>query len=340
MKKKIFFIYIFLKTVIYKLLHKNKLLFILGTPMHGNLGDSAIALAEDIIIKENLKKVYVEIPSNYVVEYLTVWKKLIGRNDIFIHGGGFTGTIWPEEMEMLLNVLTTFNRNKIIILPQTIFFENSNSIQQEQLKVAIEQCNNLTILVREKFSKLFIENNFKDAHSILVPDVVTYLNKSYFNFNDCDTSNSVLFVMRRDKEGLDHQVAIEKIKDSINDFSIQTTDTVVQYAVRPWNRLKEVEKKLRQFRSSRLVITDRLHGMVFSAIAEVPCIVLNNNNYKIKGVYDWLKDQSNIQFVEDLDFLQDIIQKLLEISNEEFKNQDLRNELSTVIQKLDNNRKN
>lgn len=334
MKKKIFFIFLAVKVGIYKLFRKNELLFILGTPMHGNLGDAAIALAEDIIFKENINNTYVEIPSSYVVKYLTFWKKLIGNNTIFIHGGGFTGTIWPEEMEMLLSVLTTFKRNKIIVLPQTIFFEVPNSIEQEQLSSAIEQSENLTLLVREKFSMEFIENNFKKANSILVPDVVTYLNKKYFNFEKCDTDETILFVMRSDKEGLNHQVAIEKIKKLTPHLKFCTTDTVVPYAVRPWDRLKEVEKKLRQFRSSRLVITDRLHGMVFSAIAEVPCIVLTNNNYKIKGVYDWIKKQPNIHFVEDLSRLQDLIPKLLEISQEEFRNEDLRRELSNIIQKV------
>lgn len=38
-----------------------------------------------------------------------------------------------------------------------------------------------------------------------------------------------------------------------------------------------------KFRECELVITDRIHGMIFAAITGTPCIALSN--YKIKGTY-------------------------------------------------------
>lgn len=48
------------------------------------------------------------------------------------------------------------------------------------------------------------------------------------------------------------------------------------------NRKRNLRKKLLEFSDSEAVITDRLHGMVFAAIMNTPCMVLTNCNYKIK----------------------------------------------------------
>ncbi len=334
MKKIIFFIFLCLKAILYKLLYGKKLIFLLGTPMHGNLGDIAIAYAEEQIIKEIIAKPYFEIPSSYVGTYINTWKKIIGKNEVFVHGGGFTGTIWPEEMDMLLSVLRHFRNNKIIILPQTVYFEVLGSNVQSALAEAIDNCTDLTILLREHYSKEFVDLHFKTARSYLVPDVVPYLDKRYFNLKNHDSRDRVLFGIRNDKEKIDQSTTIEKIKSLTTEFEIDYTDTVVPYAIRPWNRLKEIENKIAQFRKSKLVVTDRLHGMVFATIAEVPCIVLNNNNYKIKGVYEWIKHQPNIYFLnseEELDF---VIPSLLKMPYQKFENNFIRSKLSETISKV------
>jgi len=58
---------------------------------------------------------------------------------------------------------------------------------------------------------------------------------------------------------------------------------------------------LNDFSSSKLVVTDRLHGMVFSAITETPCIVINSLSPKVEGCYEWLKDLDYICFASSVD---------------------------------------
>jgi pyruvyl transferase EpsI len=62
-----------------------------------------------------------------------------------------------------------------------------------------------------------------------------------------------------------------------------------------------LEFKLSQFRSAKIVITDRLHGMVLAAITGTPCIVFSNYNQKVLGTYDWIKDLNYIRFVRDIE---------------------------------------
>ena len=57
--------------------------------------------------------------------------------------------------------------------------------------------------------------------------------------------------------------------------------------------------KWEEFKHARLVITDRLHGMIFSAITGTPCVALNNSNGKVGFEYEWLKNLPYIGFVDD-----------------------------------------
>jgi pyruvyl transferase EpsI len=70
------------------------------------------------------------------------------------------------------------------------------------------------------------------------------------------------------------------------------------------NRDVEIEKKIHQLKSSQLVITDRLHGMILAAITGTPCIVIDSKSPKMKGCYEWLKHLDYIQFSECIDDIQ------------------------------------
>ncbi len=62
----------------------------------------------------------------------------------------------------------------------------------------------------------------------------------------------------------------------------------------------ETERKFDEFRRARLVITDRLHGMIFAAITGTPCIALNNSSGKVEGVWSlWLQHLDYVKFVQD-----------------------------------------
>jgi pyruvyl transferase EpsI len=66
-------------------------------------------------------------------------------------------------------------------------------------------------------------------------------------------------------------------------------------------REKELNRIWGAFRESKLVITDRLHGMIFCAITNTPCIAINNNNGKVKDVYfSWLKDLNYIRITDHI----------------------------------------
>ena len=73
--------------------------------------------------------------------------------------------------------------------------------------------------------------------------------------------------------------------------------------------------KFKDFQKYELVITDRLHGMVFCAISGTPCIVFGNYNQKVKGTYEWIKNLPYIKYIDSMDNINLEIDNLLKIKD-------------------------
>ena len=70
-----------------------------------------------------------------------------------------------------------------------------------------------------------------------------------------------------------------------------------------------------EFRHARLVITDRLHGMIFAVITGTPCIVIDSKSPKVRGCYEWIKQLDYIKFI---DSAEDIEKTFRQIPNKNF----------------------
>ena len=67
---------------------------------------------------------------------------------------------------------------------------------------------------------------------------------------------------------------------------------------------------MEQFAHAELVITDRLHGMIFCAITGTPCIVINSKSPKVAGCYEWIKNLDYIRFAENAASIKDEYNKI------------------------------
>lgn len=318
-------------TADYKSFRKSKesRFVILNAPAYANIGDQAILKAELKFLKD-------KFPGNKVLALSQYEHKLMKRdlserinNDdiIFITGGGFIGTLWPGHQTFFNEVLETYYNKKIVILPQTVYFEPGNHGYKELKKMnkLLKKCKDITFFVRDKSSYDFVIKKtpltFKNC--FLVPDFVTYLE---YPAKYSDRHNEVLFCMRSDKEK-SNDVDFSSIKKQLDEmnYTYSQTDTVLNRDyLSPWERESSVDDKVKEFSSARLVITDRLHGMLLATISSTPCIALNNVSGKVKGQYEWLKNIPYIHFIEpdELDF--QYVQNMLNLdsasySNEQFK---------------------
>lgn len=218
---------------------------------------------------------------------------------------------------MMQNILKTFLNNTIVILPQTIFYESSESgekLIQKDIKL-FSSVKNLTICAREKNSFLLLQNRFNNINSILIPDMVCYFEPLRYQRK----RDGVLFCRRNDKEKIILEVEFKELLETINSCNIQNiqyTDTVICQDILPQDRENVVFNKINEFSQYELIITDRLHGMVLAALANTPCIALGNCNYKISGVYEWIKNNQFIKFADSIEIADKFI---LEILNDKSK---------------------
>ena len=163
-----------------KYAHRDDTVILMGTPLHGNLGDQAITLAETDFFTEGGYRV-VEIPSPMVARYLEKWKTLISGKRIYVHGGGFIGSLWPEEQKMLETVIENFKESEIVILPQTVYYDKVDS-RTECLNGLFGSHGKVVLCARETYSYEFVCQHLYNAKVQLVPDMVLSVNWFDNNF--------------------------------------------------------------------------------------------------------------------------------------------------------------
>ena len=148
-KRELFNYFLILIILLKKILYKKRV-YIVGTPIHGNIGDQAIIYSENIMFKKEFNLKTIEIESYLMKKQFKIIKKIIGNETIYVHGGGFLGTLWFEEEEMFRTIIKEFPNNKIIVLPQTCFFDDINSQEFLESKKIYESHFNLFFFLREK----------------------------------------------------------------------------------------------------------------------------------------------------------------------------------------------
>lgn len=301
--------------------YKNiKKIYYLATPSHGNMGDQAIAEASVQFFRDKFSEYEViEVYREEVNKYAKAIKKSINQDDlIFIHGGGNMGNLYVCEEETRRQIIKLFKNIPVISMTQTITFTSDEVGEKELEKTKLIYNNhpNLSLIAREKPSYEKMKKEFINANILINPDIVLYL-INQFKFEK-EKRIRIMSCLRQDKESvLGHK------KDEITDYLRKNYedyfeyDTAIEERVPREKRTIKLNEMLNEFKKSQLVITDRLHGMVFCAITKTPCIVTKSLDHKVIGTYEWLKDLNYIILVDDLtvETIEPLIQELLQLDN-------------------------
>ena len=272
--------------------------FFVLTPTHTNLGDHAITYT----FLNIFKSLNIAIFSLSFQELCLLKAKnhlnIMNGNPIFINGGGNLGTLWPN-LELVMRCVISSNPNSTItILPNTIFYSNSEKDFSELniSKQIFNSHSHVKIFARERYSYEFMKNHYNDVE--LCPDIVLSLNQTQ-NLK----REGCLLCLRQDKEKTltkhDLDIITEQLKHLFSN-NIKHTDTHSTKPFPPQMREEKINEKLTEFSESKLVITDRLHGMIFAAITSTPCIVLNSLSPKVIGSYEWIKNCPYVEFCDDI----------------------------------------
>lgn len=282
-----------------------KMVFVVYTPIHENLGDHAIASAEMAILDE-LGIPYTEItqPEIHKLKEFGLLG-LFNNTKIFINGGGNLGTLWFDVEETFRNIILAAPKADILIFPSTIYYEDTEFGRKEfeKSKKIYNNHKSLTLYARENISYEMMKAAYNNVK--LVPDMVFYLNKCEKNI----ARNGAVLCLRNDLERTlskkDETLIYKQLQQLFGD-STTKTDMYAAHNIPVENRKQELTKKFEQFKDAKLVVTDRLHCMIFCVITGTPCIVVNSKSPKIKGCYEWVKDFEYIKFADNLSDITDL----------------------------------
>lgn len=282
---------------------ESKNIYLMNTHSFNNVGDYAITYAEHAFLKKyfGCHKV-IEIPSVICKDGMELLTKYIKSDEmIVISGGGYMGNLWIEYgEENVRNILSVFKNNKILIMPQTIYFTDDEDGEKEK-KISQRYLNehkHLKICLRERDSVCKAESMLDDKGKIeYLPDIVLYLNLS----DNQKIRNKYILCLRSDKEQIISDEMVNSIKQMIQSRNedIQYMSMNIQDTEYKGDYFEKVNEKLELVKSSKLVITDRLHCMLLCAVTGTPCIAFDNLSHKVSGVYEWINKLEYIQLYDE-----------------------------------------
>ena len=299
---------------------KNGRIIIMATPEHGNLGDHAIVYSEIKFLKENFEnKKIIEIPNGVYLQFADSVRRCISKKDIIIiDGGGSLGTLWPNEDDKISNIIWQFKNNKTIVFPQTCYYDDTIESKKrlEKNQKIYSKANDLIIMLRDKDSYDFAQKNFPGTNLFFVPDIVLSVSPEV----EKKDRRGVLLCFRSDLEKVINDSTINNIKTKLNNLnkSYKITTTVIHKRVNLKTRECELQKKWTEFASAELVITDRLHAMIFAAITKTPCIAVNNKSKKVSGTYNWISELPYVCCLDDEELICENIEKYVDCNGMEY----------------------
>lgn len=314
-----------------KLTKSSNYFYILGAPRYGNLGDLALLEGERTFIKKYFPNYRVR---EVTLEELYLIKKHIKAeksNNIFaIQAGGNIGSLYPGIHLIQEKTLNLIKSKNLMIFPQTFYYDTSQNLGKKLLKDSkkLYSKKDIQVFVRDYVSYEVVRNAIQCKNVNLVPDIALMLNGEGYS-ESIENRRGAFLCLRNDSERTLSNKELDSILiilEKIFESEIEEGDTHRYNDNIKDNTFEYVKPLLKKIGSKKLMLTDRLHGMVFAAITSTPCIVITSKSPKVKGVYNWIKELPYIKLVDDISEIESAIQDVLSVKTLNFENTKLEQE--------------
>ncbi|WP_347460322.1 polysaccharide pyruvyl transferase family protein [Acinetobacter thermotolerans] len=264
----------------------------LDYPLHYNVGDLLILLGGIQYLKEkniNVRKFL--CVNNFKVSNLM--KMVTPKTTILCHGGGNFGDIYTNHQKLRQDVVKNFPNNRIIILPQTAYFQDEKN--QKESENLFSQHNNLIIFARDSVSLDIFKNH--SPHSFLMPDMAHFLYENLPSYSN--VSKTSLFFLRKDIEASASQEnkksnnsydwddlilesdekQLKKIKRIMRLNKAINCTRIDDYVFKLWSEHIDIviNRSIAFFSEYDEVVTSRLHGHILACLLNKKSTVINNN---------------------------------------------------------------
>lgn len=276
---------------------RGKKIFLLLTPQYDNLGDHAIALSSIDWLRENFPEYsVVDITCNFYKNLKALFSKSLREDDVIcITGGGFMGDMWMVTENMVRDIIRSYKSNKIIVMPQTVYFQTD---REKKISKEIYTSNkNIYFALRDKDSYSLIKDWFGEEKVFYVPDIVTVFKYKRHMVQ----RQNIGMCFREDIEKVDYNISKEEIVTFFtnNNKQVKEISTLLKLPfVFTGRRKKYVNKKFKEIEHLELIVTNRLHCMIFAYLCGTPCLAFDNKSHKVSGGWEWLKDSGYIRMYD------------------------------------------
>lgn len=313
---------------------------VIGVPNHGNLGDYAIYEAERALLNRYFPEdnIFGVNMTDFHKE-ADALKGLLSKQDLLIlTGGGNLGNQYMDDEIIRRRTIQLFPHNRIILFPQTMYFTKDAEGEKEK-NITAEIYNrheHLTLFARDRHSFEEMKKMFTVPLKLL-PDVVLTWDALLSEKQDgTEKREGALLLLRQDVEKKLTPQQERELKEILQSryTEVKYTDTEVPYETYIRDPGKCLRDKIEEVKSAGLVVTDRLHGMVFAAVTGTPCIVMSNYNHKVRETYEWVAHLPYVFYLENWDELDEKLNQLADCRSCIFDNSHIMDLYDEVMREI------
>jgi pyruvyl transferase EpsI len=294
--------------------NRRKILYaLLPPPWIRNAGDQAQVVAiQDWLDHHFPDQPRLDLDQDQVIHLLPALGYLLNPDDVIVlHSGGNLGDRYMSTEGARRQLIQKFPHNRIISLPQTIYFTETDHGAMQRLKTqAIYQNHrHLTVLCRDVYSAHLADNLFPQTPTFCIPDFVLSLPLRNHPRN---LEGSILLCLRHDS---DIESAFLK-EDKAQLFAkfkgrAKLIDIRREAPVSPQERRDFVEATLVEFEQAAVIVTDRFHGLIFAIICQRPCVALPSIGHKMTFGIRWFRDLPWVKWADNLEAVPKLVEALL-----------------------------
>ena len=317
---------------------RNVFVFLCG--YYQNLGDLAITYSQIKFLEVEFPTAnIVPVPSVETYNAVKTIRRHIRKDDLItILGGGNMDDTYISLENARLYTIKSFKHNHIVSFPQTYAFSDTRKgrMRERISKKVYESNRMLTIFVREQLSLQRIKAALPKADIRYCPDIVLSLMLPVKSA----VRDKILICLRKDAEQRTRKGFAEELiseaKKHYQKIIVRDTVDIPLKDCQPDIYEKTLNDFWAMIQECRVVITDRLHCMLFCVINRTPCIVLDNTNHKISEIYkDWINNIPYILLADDND-IDAVMTRSLQLSEQSYTNYeyDFSKQFTSLIKSL------
>ena len=179
--------------------------------------------------------------------------------------------------------------------------------------------DNVMLYAREQHTFNEAKKYFKTDRIAMCPDVVHSLIGRFRQYNF--ERDGILVCKRKDDN--DILISSDELKEKLDDLQMKIEWMDTDLEVLPAELKMDTEGILSNIISEiskyKLVITDRLHGTIFSLIANTPVLLIGLRSDKVQANYEWYKEVPDIlQYIDKINDISELYEKIDEMLKKKY----------------------